>query len=179
MEEEASSATTVKTRQMVVFKISDETFATPISAIREVIKLDHVTPVPGSSPSVAGIVNIRGKIVPLIELGILLQIGKHTSEKAYTLLINTKDNGLVGMIVDEVSEIHNFSEEEIKAAPNVIATRVSADFISGVILPVNTEASESVILLIDIEASITHSMSEIIAQIAEKQINSLTKPEET
>jgi len=160
---------TVPTRQMVVFRIAEEIFTADIGVVREVIKLENVTPVPGSPDTVAGIVNIRGRIVPLLELGELLRIGKHTAKEAFVLLVDTPDNGVVGMVVDEVVEIRHFEVEEIKPAPKVLTTKVSPDFIAGVILPKNAKGDEDVMLLIDLYATVNKSIAEMLEQIRTTQ----------
>jgi purine-binding chemotaxis protein CheW len=167
MEQETTATT--PTKQMIVFRVTDEIFATDIGVVREVIKLEEVTPVPGTPDTIAGIINIRSRIVPLLELGALLHVGQHTASKPYILLIDTSDNGVVGMIVDEVLEIRRFDVEEIKPAPKVLSTKVSADFIAGVILPNSTDNEEDVILLIDLEATISKSIADMLNQVKGEQ----------
>jgi len=161
-----SQDTSIKTSQMVVFKVSDEVFASDINQIREVIKFDDVTPVPDSNEYVTGIVNIRGKIVPVIDLAIVLKIGAHNPEKqSYVMLINGPDNAIIGMLVDEVTEIRHFTAEEIKPAPKLVKSRVEAEFIAGVILPGNEQNEGKVILLVDLGAIINDAVIQAIDQV--------------
>jgi purine-binding chemotaxis protein CheW len=55
-------------RQLVIFTLDTEKYATPISEVREVVKGAEVTPVPGSPPFIVGVVNLRGKIIPVLDL---------------------------------------------------------------------------------------------------------------
>jgi len=162
---EKETAVQSPTRQMIVFKIADEVFATDIEITREVIRLDAITPVPGAPEAVAGITSVRGRIVPLLELGVLFHIGGHTSLNAYILLVDLPDSEVVGMIVDEILEIRHFSVEEITTAPKILNSKVSPDFIAGVILPkVGTDKAQ-VILLVDLAATINRSTAEILGHI--------------
>jgi len=158
-------ATQSPTRQMVVFRTADEVFATDIEITREVIRLGTVTPVPGAPEPVAGIISVRGRIVPLLELGVLFHIGRHTSLEAYVLLVELPGSETIGMIVDEILEIRHFSAEEITTAPKILSSKVSPDFIAGVILPKANTDKEQVILLIDLAATITKSTAEILGHI--------------
>jgi purine-binding chemotaxis protein CheW len=150
---------------MIVFRVTDEVFATDIAVTREVIRLDAITPVPGAPEAVAGITSVRGRIVPLLELGILFHIGSHTSLEAYILLLDLPDSEPVGMIVDEILEIRHFSVEEITTAPKILSSKVSPDFIAGVILPKAEADKEQVILLVDLAATITKSTAEMLGHI--------------
>jgi purine-binding chemotaxis protein CheW len=176
MEQETVAAT--PTRQMIVFRIGEETFATDISTTREVIKLEGTTPVPGVPAAVAGITNVRGKIMPLIELGVLLNIGAHTALEAMVLLVDNAGSELVGMIVDEVLEIRHFAVDEITAPPKVLGSKVSPDFIEGVILPKTASEGERVILLIDLAATISKSTADILERIQDTQAAPKTAEEE-
>lgn len=150
---------------MVVFKIADEVFASDIDVVREVIKLENLTPVPSSHDYIAGIVNIRGRIVPVMDLGSLLNVGPHDTNGAFILLIDTPNKEPVGMIVNNVTEIRHFSLDEIKTAPKILASKVAAEFIAGVILPESGTDDESVILLINLEAVIDASVARVLEQI--------------
>jgi len=155
--------------QMVIFKVADEIFATNINSIREVIKLVEITPVPNSHDYIKGIINIRGKIVPVMDLGIVLKIGSHVSKDSNILLIDAPDNAMVGVIVDEVSEIRSFKSDEIKPAPKMVKSKVESEFIAGVILPTNSTDQEKVILFVDLEAIINKSVAGVIDQIKSAQ----------
>ena len=162
---EKETETQSPTRQMIVFRIADETFAADIEIAREVIRLDAITPVPGVPEAIAGITSVRGKIVPLLELGVLFRIGRHTSLEAYILLVDLPGSEVVGMIVDEILEIRHFSVEEITTAPKILNSKVSPDFIAGVILPKADTDKEQVILLVDLAATINKSTAEILGHI--------------
>ncbi len=178
-EDTQTQDTSTKTNQMVIFKLSGEVFASDINEVREVIKFDNVTPVPDSRDYVAGIVNIRGKIVPVIDLAIVLKIGAYTPDKqAYILLINGPDNAIIGMLVDSVSEIRRFTAEEIKPAPKLVKSKVEAEFISGVILPSGEQNEDKVILLIDLAAIISDAVIQAIDQVKLTQQEASTSQEE-
>jgi purine-binding chemotaxis protein CheW len=164
MEVQDSTAPT-PTRQMIVFSVGSEAFATDISTTREVIRLEGITPVPGVPAAIAGITNMRGHILPLIELGELLHLGIHTALEAFVLVVDIPGSEVVGMIVDKVLEIRHFAADEITAAPKVLGSKVSPDFIAGVILPKTAADKEQVILLIDLAATINKSTAEMLERV--------------
>jgi purine-binding chemotaxis protein CheW len=159
MDEAQKETVEAKTDQMVVFTIADELFATPVQHIREILKHTETTPVPNTPDYISGIVNVRGKIVPVLELGNILQIGPHQNDESYILLVEMRDNDLVGMIVDSIAKIQFFNASELKNAPDLVKSKVSSEFISGVILPEEQDSNQEVILLVNLEAIITKSIA--------------------
>lgn len=175
MEEAIESG--VKPIQLVVFKVHDEVLAAKITSIREVLKLETITRVPSSHPFIAGVVNIRGKIIPVMDLGIVLKIDSKGLRGDYILLTSAPDNSLVGMIVNEVISIRYFSAEEIKPAPKLVESKISEEFIEGVVLPenINNVQEQDVILLVDLEAIINGSVAEVLKQVRSEQDVLVTK----
>jgi purine-binding chemotaxis protein CheW len=155
--------------QLIVFKVRDEVFATNISEVREIIRLEEITPVPNSNDYIKGLVSIRGKIVPVIELGIILNIGSNLDHEQFILLIETTDAGMVGMLVNEVVEVKRISLEEIKEAPKLIKSKISAEFVQGVVLPEESGEEDDIILFVDLKAIISKSVVEVIDQVKNNQ----------
>jgi purine-binding chemotaxis protein CheW len=165
------------TVQLVIFKVNDEVLAAKIISIREVVKLETITPVPSSHEYIAGIVNIRGKVIPVMDLGAVLKISTHDLHRNYILLANAPDNSLVGMAVNEVIAIKHFSEEEIKPAPKLVESKIAEEFIEGVVLPKTSNGidSQDVILLIDLESIINGSVADVLEQVRAEQDASIIK----
>ncbi|VXC96555.1 Purine-binding chemotaxis protein CheW [Pseudomonas sp. 8Z] len=120
--------------QYLTFALAQELFAVDIHAVREIIEYGHLTSVPMMPPSILGVINLRGAVVPVIDLG--LRFGGHAtvigSRTCIVILEIATDEGMrvIGMVVDAVSEVLELSADQIEPAPR-FGNRIRADFIRG------------------------------------------------
>lgn len=149
-------------RQLVVFQIGKEQFAMDIGLAKEVVPLGEVTPIPDAPEFVGGLMNLRGALVPVLDLRKRLRAGASSSGEPKIIVANL-DGVMTGLIVDGACEVRGVEEKEIEPPPDVIR-EVGADYVAGVIhLP------DRVITLIDIgrafEAEITARLEEVVRLI--------------
>jgi len=117
--------------QMVVFRLEKEEFAVDIHQVREVLKMAQVTPLPRSAYFIEGVINLRGEVIPVVDLRkrFDLQVGER-SEQTRIIIVEIKDSK-VGLIVDSVTEVLRLPSTSIQLPPSRIAgTRT--DLIKGV-----------------------------------------------
>lgn len=147
-------------RKVVSFKIKDEEFAFDIMRIVEVIKIKEITEVPTAPLFMEGIINLRGKIVPIIDLRkrFNLESGERTKENRI-IIIEFQKNQLAGVIVDEVLKVLNIKKEEILPPP---ATLVSA---GGKYIEAIIKIEERIIVLLNIEKIFTEEEKDDLVQI--------------
>ena len=122
----------VDERQLVCFRIADEEYGIDIMQVREIIRLDVITEVPGAPSYVSGIVNLRGNILPVIDLR--QRFGRKTdqhSEQNRILVVDIGDKK-TGIIVDAVSEVIRIPESNIEPAPQILSDNVSSRYINGI-----------------------------------------------
>lgn len=121
--------------QHLTFGLGKETFAIPIQRIREVLQFDGLTEVPLTPPFVRGVLNLRGSVVPVIDLSVrferpLTQIGARTC--VVILEVPTAEAAVVlGVLVDHVNEVLGISADDVEPAPS-FGSSVRGDFVSGV-----------------------------------------------
>jgi len=117
-------------QQLVVFQLNDQQYALPIQDTQEIIRMTSVTRVPNTRYYVEGIINLRGNIVPVINLSKRLDLP--TSDYGETTRIIVVESGgqKVGMIVDNVLEVGRYVESEIEP-PSVAGDNV--DYLQGVV----------------------------------------------
>ncbi len=108
-------------RQLVVFKLSDQSFGLDIFSVSEIIRPKSITPVPRSSRWVRGLVNLRGRTIPVVDLRERLGLPNSGSESEARIVVVESDQGQVGLLVDAVSEVRSMSQSEIEATPAMIA----------------------------------------------------------
>jgi purine-binding chemotaxis protein CheW len=120
--------------QFLTFRLAEEIYALDITKIREVLEFDKVTKVPKTPKFLRGVINLRGKVVPVIDLR--LKFGMSKTEKTVdTCVIITEidiDNEMtqIGAMADSVSEVIDIEPENIESAPK-IGTQLDTQFIDG------------------------------------------------
>ncbi len=96
--------------QYIEFGIEQERYAIKISDIHEIIKLQDITEIPNVQPYVKGVINLRGKVVPVISLRYLFQVdGEAKTKQPRIIVVNHKDD-VVGIMVDQVNKVTTFSD---------------------------------------------------------------------
>ena len=147
------------TNQYLTFMLNGEEYGVEILRVQGIQGWDTVTPIPNSPRYVLGVMNLRGAIVPIIDLRkrfdmesvpfgpttVIIVVKVENSDKART----------VGMVVDAVSEVYRIDEEEVQALPEFGAS-VSADFVKGL-----STVEEKMLILLDIDR--LFSVDEIVA----------------
>ncbi|MDD4616860.1 MAG: chemotaxis protein CheW [Alphaproteobacteria bacterium] len=126
--------TVVQTDQYLTFTLDKEVFAIEINRIREVIDYLNVTPVPRMPAFLRGVINLRGNVVPVIDLRLMLGM-KATEKKVDTCIIITEvmidETPLhLGMLADSVQEVIDVDSSQIDAPPK-LGTMLNTDFIRG------------------------------------------------
>lgn len=113
-------------RQLVVFSLGDEEYALPITRVQEIIR--HVEPrsVASHDPAIRGVISLRGKIVPVCDLGARLGLATQVGEASKIVIVET-GSGTAGVIVDEVEEVLTIGESQVDPAPGA-----GADFIEAI-----------------------------------------------
>ena len=126
---EAASART--DRQLVVFSLAGEDYALPIAAVSEIIR--HAAPrsVASDTPGVRGVIGLRGKIIPIVDLADRLGLAVAQAEPASAkIVILDADGNQVGVTVDDVDEVLTVSSDQLEAVPT--ASRDSIEAIAKV-----------------------------------------------
>ena len=104
--------------QMVGFRVGQQSYALPIATVREIVRPPEITAVPQSPEHVAGVMNLRGRIVPVIDLRKRFHQATETSAKNRVLVL-TLDGKLIGLLVDAASEVIKVSANEIEPSPKL------------------------------------------------------------
>ena len=124
----------METTQYLIFKLEDEVFALDISKVREVLDFTTITKVPKTPEFMRGVINLRGSVVPVVDLR--LKFGMSKTEKTVNTCIIiaevTVDNEttILGALADSVQEVMDLEPGQIEAAPK-IGTHLNTAFIRG------------------------------------------------
>jgi purine-binding chemotaxis protein CheW len=117
--------------QLVVFKLANEDYGVDIAAVDGIVEMQPITAVPHAPSFVEGVTNLRGEVLPVIDLRRRFGLPQGETTKD-TRIVNVEMDGIkVGMVVDAVSEVLGVSEEDIEP-PSPIVTTVGSAFITGI-----------------------------------------------
>ncbi len=104
---------------IVGFRIGRETFGVPIALVHEIVRLPEITAVPDAPEYVEGVINLRGKIISVIDLRKRFGELEITRNKKNRILVTEVDGKLVGLIVDAASEVMKIPESQVEPPPTV------------------------------------------------------------
>ena len=134
-----------KNTKYLVFTLADEPYGIPLSSVKEVIGLTEITPVPNSSSYFKGLINLRGKIISVIDFRAKLCLPQSEYEaKRTSIIITDVEDMVIGMIVDDVNEVIGFEADQIESELN-LTRDVNRDYLTGV-----AKVQKKLILLVDI-----------------------------
>ena len=120
-----------KDLQVVGFRIGNETFGVRIGSVREIVRVTEITSVPNAPDTIEGVINLRGKIIPVMDLRKRFGHGEIVSDKKNRILVVELENKLVGLIVNAASEVLKIPPSEIEAPGSVFADGESS-YVTGV-----------------------------------------------
>lgn len=142
---ETSTATGQK---VIVFKLNDKDYCISAEFVTAIEKMTHITRVPNTLKFIKGVINLRGVIIPIIDLKRRFDIGDtEYTDKTRIIIVSYKELS-VGMIVDEASDVLDIPEDALEPCPTV-AGSVEEEFIEGV-----ANLNKRLLILLDLESTI-------------------------
>jgi purine-binding chemotaxis protein CheW len=147
--------------KFLTFALGMEEYGIEILKVREIIGLMDITTVPQTPDYMKGVINLRGKVIPVIDLRLKfsMQEDEHTQETC--VIVVEVNNTQIGIIVDSVSEVLDIKSTEIEEAPS-FGQGIDTDFIMGM-----GKTKEKIIILLDIEEVLSSEELEMVKQHAE------------
>ncbi|GFO69768.1 chemotaxis protein CheW [Geomonas limicola] len=132
--------------QLVSFNLGAEEYAVEVLKVREIIRMTAITHIPNTPPSIEGIINLRGKVIPIVSLRSRFNMMGSDSDQHTRIMVMDIDGKLMGFIVDGVSEVIRISSGEIQPPPAMAAGGMDQDFICGVI-----QRGEQLLLMLQLD----------------------------
>jgi len=132
--------------QLVSFAIGKEQFAVEILMVQEIIRMAPITSIPNSPDFIEGVINLRGHIIPVIDLRKRLKLtplAEERKENTRILIINVQDR-VTGFIVDAVSEVLKIRTSSIEPTPEIVVAGLKSQYIYGV-----CKLDERLLILLD------------------------------
>ena len=126
---------TKKTGKYLTFTLAEEDYGIGILKVKEIIGMMPITPVPRAPDHVKGVINLRGKVIPVMDLRLKFSMGEIDYNERTCIIVVEIDTEnetiLIGIVVDSVSEVLNIQEAEIENAP-AFGTRLDTSYIMGI-----------------------------------------------
>lgn len=135
----------VEEMQLVVFNLSNETYGLDIAAVHEIIRMQSITDIPRTPEFVEGVINLRGRIVPVIDLRKRFGLEEVAPTNMTRIIVVEVETTTVGMVVDAVSEVLRLPADSIEPPPAVISG-LDIEFIQGV-----GKLGEQIVVLLDLD----------------------------
>jgi purine-binding chemotaxis protein CheW len=163
--EKSSALGEARAGKYLTFQLGGESYGLEILKVQEIIGIMKITRIPRTPESIRGVINLRGKVIPVADLRLKFGMAALTdTEKTCIIVVRAGCEGLpvtMGISVDEVSEVLNVKEEQIEPAPSFGAA-VNTEFILGV-----GKIGQKVLTLLDIDQVLAGGE---VAQVAETHV---------
>lgn len=138
--------------QVVTFRLGKEEFGIDIQEVQEINRLNKITSVPQTQSFIEGVMNLRGNVIPVIELKKRFGMPLKEYDELTRVIIITIMGKLTGLIVDSVSEVLRLSKDTIEPAPKIIKTKAETEFLKGVC---KLDKANRMILLLAVDKILT------------------------
>ncbi len=119
------------TSQLVVFSLANEEYGVAIGQVQEIIRPQGITRIPGMPSFIEGVINLRGKIIPIIDLRDRFSLVKKESDSNTRVVVAEVSSQTVGLVVDRVSEVLRLANDAIDPLTPTI-TNIDGEYLKGV-----------------------------------------------
>lgn len=134
--------------QLVGFKLGDEEYAIDVLKIQEIIRLVEITSVPRTESYVMGVMNLRGKVIPVVDLRVRFNLEKSDFDKKTRIIVVRFEKENIGFVVDEVTQVVRINKSMIEPTPPLVGN-IGQEYILGI-----CKYDERLIILLDIDSLI-------------------------
>ncbi|WP_099362997.1 chemotaxis protein CheW [Fredinandcohnia onubensis] len=135
--------------KVIVFSLEDEEYAIPVSQVRSIEKLQHITRVPRTEPFVKGVINLRGVVTPIIDLRTRFGMDETEYLDSTRIIIVATDDVEVGLIVDTANDVMDIPVDSIEPPPEIVGS-VEVEYLEGV-----AKLDKRLLILLNLEKVLT------------------------
>jgi purine-binding chemotaxis protein CheW len=137
-------ATIEETEHLATFQLDREEYGLPVRLVQEIIRVSEITQVPRAPRAIKGVINLRGRVIPVIDLRSQLGLGEVEPGRATRIVVVTFEGRLLGLLVDSASQVLRVPVSSIEAAPEEVV-EIDSNYIRGV-----AKLEDRLIILIDL-----------------------------
>ena len=157
-----------KELQIVGFRVGRETFGVPIALVHEIVRVPEITAVPEAPGYVEGVINLRGKIISVLDLRKRFGEKQITANKKNRILVVEVEGKMVGLIVDAASEVLKLPDTEIDVPPHIYS-QGELNYVNGV-----GKLNGRLIIMIDLTKVLQKGELQQLDDISESQATAVT-----
>jgi purine-binding chemotaxis protein CheW len=157
----SDSKKSVEPGQYLSFILNNQSYGVPIGTVREINRVADITAVPQTPSFVAGVMNLRGKVIPVVDQRLKFGLPQAAHTRQTCIIVIESDCGQVGTIVDSVSGVLVLTREQIEPAP-VMGNSHDLKFVTGM-----GKVDNTVLILVDIVDALSKEQLSGIAKAAE------------
>jgi purine-binding chemotaxis protein CheW len=144
----------------LTFSLTNNWYGIPISYVREINQITEITDIPRAPAFVKGVINLRGKIIPVVDLALKFGLAEVVRSRSTCVIVLEAESGQVGVIVDQVNEVIDFTAEQIETSPALNESQ-DLDFLMGL-----GKLPDRVLLLVDVVRSLSKESFMKTAQVS-------------
>ena len=137
--------------QLVVFDLADEAYGVDIGAVREIIRMQDITKVPSAPAFVEGIINLRGSVIPVVDLRKRFALSISERDKDNRILVVDIGGNDIGVVVDAVTEVLRISSDSVEP-PSAVITTADSVYLLGIV-----KLEGRLVILLDLEKVLSES----------------------
>jgi purine-binding chemotaxis protein CheW len=149
-------------KEFLTFTLGDEEYGVDILKVQEIRGYDTVTRIPDTPDFVKGVINLRGTIVPVIDMRLKFKLANVTYDNFTVMIILNVAKRIVGMVVDGVSDVIDLTAEQIRPAPD-LGRGVDTEFLTGI-----GALDKRMLILVDIEKLIGSAELALVGEAQSK-----------
>ena len=149
----------VELLQLVTFSIGGEEFGVDILKVQEIIRMLDITRVPKAPDFVEGVINLRGKVIPIIDLRKRFGLASKGHDKNTRIIVIDINDMIVGFIVDSVSEVLRIPADTVEPPPPVVAG-LDSEYISGV-----GKLDDRLLIFLDLDRLLSQEERDVLSQV--------------
>ena len=146
--------------QLVTFRIGEEEFGVDILRVQEIIRIMEITRVPKSPDFVEGVINLRGKVIPIIDLRKRFGLEVKEYVKHTRIIVIEISNMIVGFVVDAVSEVLRVPADTVEPPPPAVMGGIDSEYISGV-----GKLEDRLLILLDLDKLLSQEEQAELGQV--------------
>jgi purine-binding chemotaxis protein CheW len=150
--------------QLVTFNLGNEEYAVAILKVQEINRMREITRVPNSPSYVEGVINLRGKVIPVVNIRKKFGLDDKVYDEHTRIMIMDIQGITMGLVVDSVSEVLRIQSSTVEPTPPM-ASNISAEFIKGI-----AKLEERLIILLDMDRLLGKPDENAMAEVATKAI---------
>lgn len=147
-------------KEFLTFKLGQEEFGLEILKVQEIRSYDVVTRIPNSPDFVKGVINLRGSIVPILDLRMKFNLEQIEYDQYTVVIVLNFPGRTLGVVVDAVSDVIGLSDEQIQPAPELSAV-FSGEYLLGL-----ATVEQRMIILVDIESLLTQQDAALVNEVS-------------